>query len=67
MLASVPLATSAELFVSVRCVNRMGLEAETASFLELGTALRRAGELDLMPIGKAQALCSFSRTRTLLR
>ena len=50
MLASVPLAASAELFVSVRCVNRMGLEAETASFLELDTALRRAGELDLMPI-----------------
>ena len=45
MLASVPLAESAELFVSVRCVNRMGLEAETASVIELDTAPRHAGEI----------------------
>ena len=47
MLASAALAESVELFVSVRCVNRMGLDADSdnTNFIELGTALRRAGEI----------------------
>ena len=44
MLASIALAESSELLVSLRCVNRMGLGAVSAKFVELDTALRQAGE-----------------------
>ena len=47
MLALAALAESVELFVSVRCVNRMGLDADSnnSNFIELDTALRHAGEI----------------------
>lgn len=47
MLASLTLAESVELFVSVRCVNRMGLStnSDDTRFIELDMALRHAGEI----------------------
>lgn len=47
MLASLTLAESVELFVSVRCVNRMGLstDSDDTMFIELDMALRHAGEI----------------------
>ena len=47
MLASLTLVESVELFVSVRCVNRMGLStnSDDTRFIELDMALRHAGEI----------------------
>ena len=45
MLASVAFVESAQLLVSVRCVNRMGLGNVSTSVIELDTALRHPGEL----------------------
>ena len=47
MLASLTLAESVELFVSVRCVNRMGLstDSDNTKFMELDMAQRHAGEI----------------------
>jgi len=47
MLASLALAESVELFVSVRCVNRMGLstDSDNTKFMELDMAKRHAGEI----------------------
>ena len=47
MLASVALPESTKLFVSARCVNRMGLgtSSDNTNFTQLDTALPLAGEL----------------------
>eukprot|EP00964_Phaeocystis_antarctica_P040209 scaffold22990_cov82-Phaeocystis_antarctica.AAC.2 len=47
MLASVALPESAKVFVTARCVNRMGLgtSSDNTNFTQLDTALPLAGEL----------------------
>ena len=59
MLDSADLPESTDLFVSVRCANRMGLDAvsDNTNFIELDTALPHAGEIFL---SSRRRLCALS-------
>ena len=65
MLDSADLPEGTDLFVSVRCANRMGLDAvsDNTNFIELDTALPHAGEIFL---SSRRRLCAlFSRYHAL--